>query len=120
MRRLPFLLVVALAFSAGPLLAQPTTGCDELCTAAAALVKRFDLREGGAPVRERKDWRVPEKIVVADVPLADTLRGVLPKSIEVVGVPGLRNFAADTLHSLAGRQGARMAAGADRSAAGRT
>ena len=87
------LFVVALAFSAGPLLAQPTTGCDELCTAAAALVKRFDLREGGAPVRERKDWRVPEKIVVADVPLADTLRGVLPKSIEVVGVPGLRNFA---------------------------
>jgi phosphoglycerate dehydrogenase-like enzyme len=83
----------AFALAARPVAAQPAADCDKLCTEAAALVKRFDLREGATPVRERRDWRQPKKIVVADAPLADTLRGVLPKSIEVVGVPGLRNFA---------------------------
>jgi len=84
--------LAALAATAGPAAAQRSTDCDRLCADASALVKRFDLREGEAAVRERADWRVPKKIVVADVPLADTLRGVLP-GVEVVGVPGLRNFA---------------------------
>ncbi len=84
--------LVALAVTAGPAAGQSSTDCDRLCADASALVKRFDLREGEAAVRERADWRVPKKIVVADVPLAATLRGVLP-GVEVVGVPGLRNFA---------------------------
>jgi len=84
--------LAALVLAVGPAAAQPAADCDRLCADAAALIKRFDLREGPAPVRERADWRPPKKIVVADVPLADTLRSVLP-GIEVVGVPGLRNFA---------------------------
>jgi phosphoglycerate dehydrogenase-like enzyme len=71
--------------------AQPPSGCDSLCEAAAGLIARFDLREGAAPVRERADWATPRKIVVADVPLADTLRSIAP-GVEIVGVPGLRNF----------------------------
>ncbi|HVY66357.1 MAG TPA: D-2-hydroxyacid dehydrogenase [Gammaproteobacteria bacterium] len=91
--RLFAIFVAAAVLASGPLTAQNSASdCDRLCTDAAALVKRFDLREGATPVRERQDWRQPRKIVVADVPLADTLRGVLP-GIEVVGVPGLRNFA---------------------------
>jgi phosphoglycerate dehydrogenase-like enzyme len=72
--------------------AQPSDACDSLCEAAAALIERFELREGAAPVRERADWQPPKKIVVADVPLADYLRGVAP-GIEIVGVQGLRNYA---------------------------
>jgi phosphoglycerate dehydrogenase-like enzyme len=67
--------------------------CDSLCAAAAELVARFELREAAAPVRDRAGWRVPKKIVVADVPLADTLRTVAP-GVEIVGVQGLRNYAA--------------------------
>ena len=57
------------------------------------LIERFELREGPTPVRERADWTPPKKIVVADVPLADYLRSIAP-GVEIVGVPGLRNFAA--------------------------
>ena len=81
-----------LAFVAGgPGVAQDTD-CDSLCQAAAELVARFELREGAAPVRESAGWQKPKKIVVADVPLADTLRALAP-GVEVVGVAGLRNFA---------------------------
>jgi phosphoglycerate dehydrogenase-like enzyme len=66
--------------------------CDDFCAAGAELVARFELREAATPVRERSGWRPPQKIVVADAPLADTLRGLLP-GVEVVGVAGLRNFA---------------------------
>ena len=69
--------------------------CDSLCVAAAELVERFELRAAPEPVRERAGWQRPKKIVVADVPLADTLRGVLP-DVEIVGVPGLRNYAGMT------------------------
>ena len=65
--------------------------CDGLCVAAAALVERFDLREGAAPMRGRPGWERPKKIVVADVPLADYLRAVAP-GVEIVGVQGLRNY----------------------------
>jgi phosphoglycerate dehydrogenase-like enzyme len=77
-----------------PALAQDGSGaCDSLCTAAAELVQRFELREGLAPVRELAGWERPKKIVVADVPLADYLRTSVP-GIEIVGVPGLRNYSA--------------------------
>ena len=79
-----------LAGSSLPLRAQPAA-CDELCEAAATLVERFELREAPTPVRDRSGWRPPAKIVVADVPLADLLRSLLP-GVDVVGVPGLRNF----------------------------
>jgi phosphoglycerate dehydrogenase-like enzyme len=88
-------LVAAAALA--PATAQPTAGrgataCDELCEAAAALVERFELRESATPVRERTGWQPPKKIVVADVPLAETLQALAP-GVEVVGVAGLRNFA---------------------------
>jgi phosphoglycerate dehydrogenase-like enzyme len=85
-------LVVA-SLLGGPAAAQNGTAeCDALCAAAAALVERFELREGAAPVRERAGWAPPKKIVVADVPLADYLRALAP-GVEIVGVPGLRNYA---------------------------
>ena len=71
--------------------AQSSAGCDSLCAAAAELVARFELREGAAPVRERAGWARPKKIVVADVPLADYLRTIVP-NVEIVGVAGLRNY----------------------------
>jgi len=89
MKLAPLVLCALTLGSAG---AQPSSGCDSLCTAAADLVTRFELREAPTPVRERAGWTSPRKIVVADVPLADTLRGVLP-GVEIVGVPGLRNYA---------------------------
>ena len=72
--------------------AQGSADCDSVCVAAADLVERFELREGAAPVRERAGWERPKKVVVADVPLADYLRGAVP-GVEIVGVPGLRNYA---------------------------
>jgi phosphoglycerate dehydrogenase-like enzyme len=88
--KIAWLAVCSLALgSAG---AQTSGVCDSLCAAAAELVERFELREGASPVRQREGWERPKKIVVADVPLADTLRGVLP-GVEIVGVPGLRNYA---------------------------
>ena len=88
-------LIAPLVFvAAGPAAAQSATpACDSLCTDAAALVQRFDLREGAAPVREREGWERPKKIVVADVPLADYLRTVVP-GVEIIGVAGLRNYSA--------------------------
>jgi phosphoglycerate dehydrogenase-like enzyme len=77
--------------AAGPATAQTDTDCDEFCTAAAELVERFELRESPSPVRATAGWRLPKKIAVADVPLADTLRRLIP-GVEIVGVPGLRNF----------------------------
>jgi phosphoglycerate dehydrogenase-like enzyme len=76
-----------------PVVAQPAAACDSLCAAAAELVERFELRAAPEPVRLRAGWQPPKKIVVADVPLADTLRSVLP-GVEIVGVQGLRNYAA--------------------------
>ncbi len=69
-----------------------TVDCDNLCVAAAELVERFELREGAAAVRERAGWKPPQKIVVADVSLADYLRTIAP-GVEIVGVQGLRNYA---------------------------
>lgn len=77
--------------AAAGLLAAQARDCDELCEAGAALVERFELREGDAPVREQPGWAPPRKIVVADVAVADALRSLAPGA-EVVGVPGLRNF----------------------------
>ncbi|HJR71809.1 MAG TPA: D-2-hydroxyacid dehydrogenase, partial [Gammaproteobacteria bacterium] len=85
------LLATGCLAAAGPLAAQ-ARDCDALCEAGAALVERFDLREGDTPVRERPGWAPPQKIVVADVAVADALRPLAPGA-EVVGVPGLRNFA---------------------------
>jgi phosphoglycerate dehydrogenase-like enzyme len=78
--------------AATPATAQPASDCDALCAAGAALIERFELRDSDTPVRERADWAPPKKIVVADVEAADVLRGLAPGA-EVVGVPGLRNFA---------------------------
>jgi phosphoglycerate dehydrogenase-like enzyme len=86
-------LAVALVLATEPAAAQPRAGCDALCEAAAALIERFELREAPTPVRERPGWAPPKRIVVADVAIADVLRGVAPDA-EIVGVPGLRNFAA--------------------------
>jgi phosphoglycerate dehydrogenase-like enzyme len=66
--------------------------CDAFCVAAAELVERFELREAAEPARARADWSPPRRIVVADLPLAETLRAVAPGA-EIVGVAGLRNFA---------------------------
>jgi phosphoglycerate dehydrogenase-like enzyme len=77
--------------ASAPLAAQ-APDCDALCAAGAALVERFELREAEAPVRELPGWAAPRKIVVADVAVADALRA-LASDAEVVGVPGLRNFA---------------------------
>lgn len=71
----------------------PASDCDRYCTAAAELVERFDLRESATPVRERADWGPVKRIAVADVAVADALRQVAP-GVEVIGVPGLRNFEA--------------------------
>ncbi|HEY8519906.1 MAG TPA: D-2-hydroxyacid dehydrogenase [Gammaproteobacteria bacterium] len=87
-------LIMAACVIAGPAAGQTPDGdCDELCRAAAELVERFDLRESRAPVRERPGWAPPKRIAVADVRIAEVLRRVLP-GVEVVGVPGLRNYAA--------------------------
>ena len=67
--------------------------CDDFCRAGAELVERFELRESESPVRERPGWQPPRRIAVADVAIADTLRALLPE-VDVVGVPGLRNYAA--------------------------
>lgn len=82
-------ILAAILLGSAAAVAQPD--CDSLCVAAAELVQRFDLREGPAAVREREGWRPPKKIVVADVPLADYLRGIAP-GVEIVGVQGLRNY----------------------------
>jgi phosphoglycerate dehydrogenase-like enzyme len=86
-------LAVGLIAGAGPgrADAQGSADCDSPCAAAAELVARFELREGAVPVRERAGWARPKKIVVADVPLADYLRTIVP-NVEIVGVPGLRNY----------------------------
>ena len=87
-------LMTALFAPTAPAAAQSAaTACDALCESAAELVQRFELREGSAPVRERSGWERPKKIVVADVPLADYLRTMAP-GVEIVGVAGLRNYAA--------------------------
>lgn len=85
-------LVIALGVWLGSANAQQARACDSLCETAAALIDRFELREGPAPVRDRAGWRPPKKIVVADVPLADYLRNIAP-GVEIVGVAGLRNYA---------------------------
>jgi phosphoglycerate dehydrogenase-like enzyme len=76
---------------ARPVLGQNAADCDDLCEAAAALIERFELRAAASPVRERAGWQAPKKIVVADVPLADYLRTIVP-AVEIVGVQGLRNY----------------------------
>jgi phosphoglycerate dehydrogenase-like enzyme len=85
------LLATSCLLAVAPLVAQEAD-CDALCAAGAALVERFELREGDAPVRELPGWAAPRKVVVADLGVADALRAVAPDA-EVVGVPGLRNFA---------------------------
>jgi phosphoglycerate dehydrogenase-like enzyme len=86
-------LVAALA-AAAPVAGQtPVAGCDDFCRAGAALVERFELRESAAPVRDRPGWAPPQRIVVADVGIADALRSIAPEAV-IVGVPGLRNYAA--------------------------
>ena len=84
------LLVLASAAPAG---AQTTVECDEICSAGEALIERFELRESPTPVREHPGWTAPTRIVVADVAIADVLRGIAPEAT-VVGVPGLRNYSA--------------------------
>jgi phosphoglycerate dehydrogenase-like enzyme len=98
MKRASVLASLAVALFAGAaaphhVVAQTSVACDDLCRSATELIERFELREGAAPVRERAGWQRPKKIVVADVPLADQLRSVAP-GIEIVGVQGLRNYAA--------------------------
>jgi phosphoglycerate dehydrogenase-like enzyme len=87
-----FGLAVFVGGGAGSITAQGAAPCDRLCEAAAALVERFELRAAPSPVRERDGWQPPQKIVVADVPLAEYLRGIAP-GVEIVGVAGLRNYA---------------------------
>jgi phosphoglycerate dehydrogenase-like enzyme len=87
-------LVVAVIAGIGPaarVSAQSSADCDTLCEAAAELVQRFELREAATPARERAGWTPPKKVAVADVPLADYLRTIVP-GVEIVGVPGLRNY----------------------------
>ncbi|HXS78867.1 MAG TPA: D-2-hydroxyacid dehydrogenase [Gammaproteobacteria bacterium] len=90
---LPSLAVILIAAigSAARGKAQTSADCDSLCEAAVELVQRFELREGASPVRERAGWQRPNRIVVADVPLADYLRSAVP-GVEIVGVAGLRNY----------------------------
>jgi phosphoglycerate dehydrogenase-like enzyme len=83
----------AATLAAGRAPGQPAGDCDHYCAAAAELIERFDLAEGALPSRERADWARPKRIAVADVAVADVLRSIAP-GVEVVGVPGLRNFEA--------------------------
>src|SRR5262245_52947490 len=94
-RRALWALVALMAGTSAPasVQGQVSADCDSLCAAAVELVERFELREGDAPVRERAGWERPKKIVIADVPLADYLRTIVP-GVEIVGVPGLRNYSA--------------------------
>ena len=91
--RIRYLLAAVLVGTGHAAAQDAPADCDSLCVAAAELVERFELREGATPVRERAGWEPPKKIVVADVPLADRLRTLAP-GVEVVGVQGLRNYAA--------------------------
>jgi phosphoglycerate dehydrogenase-like enzyme len=93
--------LAAVLLAAGHAAAQNgTADCDTLCVAASDLVERFELREGGPPVRARDGWQPPKKVVVADVPLADYLRSIAP-GVEIVGIQGLRNYA-DMAEAVAG------------------
>jgi phosphoglycerate dehydrogenase-like enzyme len=56
------------------------------CTEAAGLMRRFDLRETEAPVRERAGWAVPRKIVtIGGEEWAALFRAAAPDA-QVVGV----------------------------------
>ena len=69
----------------GQVLAQSIQGCDD-CEEAAALVARFELAEGAAPVRDRPSWAPPAKIVtMRGDQWASLLRTVAPDA-EIVGV----------------------------------
>jgi phosphoglycerate dehydrogenase-like enzyme len=65
--------------------AQQTTACAN-CEEAAALVRRFGLREDARPVRERPGWAPPKRIVTyGGAEWARLLRTVAPQA-EVIGV----------------------------------
>jgi phosphoglycerate dehydrogenase-like enzyme len=69
----------------GQVLAQPIQPCDD-CEEAAALIARFELVEGGAPVREHPGWAQPTKIVtMRGAKWASRLRTVAPNA-EIIGV----------------------------------
>jgi phosphoglycerate dehydrogenase-like enzyme len=91
-RRMIFL-VLPLAFAASANAQERLADCDDYCRGGAALIERFELRESPTPVRERAGWAPPKRVVVADVALAEVLRGIAPQA-EVVGIAGLRNYAA--------------------------
>lgn len=63
---------------ASPLAAQERAPC-EGCGDAAALIARFQLREGRAPMREVPGWSAPQRIVVAfGREIVDPLRAAAP------------------------------------------
>jgi len=67
---------------------QPAEAECLLCDEAEALIARFSLEEGDAPVRERPNWQRPVKIVTeGGEDAANFLRNVAPDA-EIVGVNG--------------------------------
>jgi phosphoglycerate dehydrogenase-like enzyme len=74
-----------LLLTGGQAFAQPAQSCDH-CAEAVALIARFELAEGRAPVRERANWAPPRKIVtMRGEEWVRLLRAVAP-SAEIVGV----------------------------------
>src|SRR5947209_5450097 len=53
-------LLVALAVILG---ASPVFAADDSAS-VTAMIRKFNVQEDSTPVRERKDWRVPKKMVV--------------------------------------------------------
>jgi phosphoglycerate dehydrogenase-like enzyme len=69
----------------GEVLAQPIQTCDD-CEEAAALVARFELAEGRAPVREHAGWAPPVKIVTMRGDKWQSLLRTVAPDAEIVGV----------------------------------
>jgi phosphoglycerate dehydrogenase-like enzyme len=75
------LLTVGWLIYAAPLMAQSASNENDclLCDEAAQLIERFKLREDAQPVRERENWRAPQKILTGfNERFADMVRAVAP------------------------------------------
>lgn len=81
-----YLMLVGLLVFAAPLMAQPSPAESSciLCNEAQQLIERFSLREEQQPVRDRDNWRPPEKIVTNfNEQFANMVRATSPNSIVV-------------------------------------
>jgi phosphoglycerate dehydrogenase-like enzyme len=78
--------IVSITLAALPTYATAQQDNCPVCEEAAALVSRLELREARSPVRERRGWSPPRRIVtIGGEPMAAMLRAVAP-GVEVIGV----------------------------------